>query len=279
MRFLTTAGNTHVAVLQGLYMTLYGEDGYAYNWQDGTTGATGPAPRVQYSAMLPPLKTKDAIIDSPPAGRYAIYDGNGYMTNPSDPGDFNSGDTVGGMLRFLSVALDSDGDGVADTVDNCPTTPNPGQEDGDGDGLGDVCDNCPANANPGQEDGDGDGVGDVCDNCAADANSDQADADADGAGDICDNCINKANGPLVPDAGGHSQRDTDGDGYGNVCDTDINNPNDGITNGLDVTVLRAQFGTPGPHADFNGDAIVNLLDVGILRDFFGLPPGPSCCAP
>lgn len=40
---------------------------------------------------------------------------------------------------------DSDGDGVDDTIDNCPTTYNPGQEDYDADGVGDVCDGCPVN--------------------------------------------------------------------------------------------------------------------------------------
>jgi hypothetical protein len=36
--------------------------------------------------------------------------------------------------------VDFDGDGVADSVDNCPYTYNPDQTDTDGDGLGDVCD-------------------------------------------------------------------------------------------------------------------------------------------
>jgi hypothetical protein len=47
--------------------------------------------------------TKDALITVPDPGRYAVYDGNGYMTNPSNVNDFTVGDTVGGMLRFLSA--------------------------------------------------------------------------------------------------------------------------------------------------------------------------------
>ncbi|AHM61714.1 Thrombospondin type 3 repeat family protein [Flammeovirgaceae bacterium 311] len=38
------------------------------------------------------------------------------------------------------AAEDADGDGVEDTVDNCPSNYNPGQEDMDGDGIGDACD-------------------------------------------------------------------------------------------------------------------------------------------
>jgi len=59
--------------------------------------------------------------------------------------------------------MDSDGDGVADPCDNCPSDPNPDQLDVDADGVGDACDNCPTAPNPKQEDPDGDGIGLACD--------------------------------------------------------------------------------------------------------------------
>lgn len=102
LRMASTATDTHVAVLQGLQMTIHAEDGLQYNWQDFATGTPTPAPRRQYSAMLPPAKTKDAIVVAPADGTYAVYDGNGYMTNPSDPMIETVGDEVGGMLRFLT---------------------------------------------------------------------------------------------------------------------------------------------------------------------------------
>lgn len=61
---------------------------------------------------------------------------------------------IGGSLylvKSMSAQIaDSDGDGVADGVDNCPKIANPDQVDLDGDGMGDFCD----------DDRDGDGVGD-----------------------------------------------------------------------------------------------------------------------
>ena len=59
--------------------------------------------------------------------------------------------------------VDSDGDGIPDAIDNCPTIPNANQRDFDGDGHGDVCDKCPRIASATDPDTDGDGVGDACD--------------------------------------------------------------------------------------------------------------------
>jgi hypothetical protein len=61
------------------------------------------------------------------------------------------------------TTTDTDGDGVADTTDNCPTVANTNQRDHDGDLHGDVCDRCPHLASTPDPDGDSDGVGDACD--------------------------------------------------------------------------------------------------------------------
>ncbi|UTA46905.1 PHB depolymerase family esterase [Simiduia sp. 21SJ11W-1] len=83
---------------------------------------------------------------------------------------------------------DSDGDGIADTQDNCPNAPNTDQADNDNDGLGNACDSTPnGNTAP---DADGDGVADAQDNCPNTANADQADNDGDGLGNACDTTPN-----------------------------------------------------------------------------------------
>ncbi len=100
------------------------------------------------------------------------------------------------------VCVDTDGDTICDPVDNCVSTPNPGQEDTDGDGVGNACDNCPNVANPGQEDSNGNGIGDACDG--------KCDVDNDSDIDKLDTAaITKARGK-VPTAG--DARDADGDG-------------------------------------------------------------------
>lgn len=150
---------------------------------------------------------------------------------------------------------DAVGDGLCDAIDNCPSAPNPAQEDRDGDRQGDVCDNCPADFNPGRDDADGDGLGDACDpctdtdgdgfgnpgfllnlcpsdNCPADANPQQADLDRDGVGDACDLCTDADHDGFgnpgfprnvcapdnCPEIGNADQQDTDADRIGDPCD-------------------------------------------------------------
>jgi hypothetical protein len=103
LRLFSTASKTHVPVLQGLHMSIHAEDGLRYGWEDTALATSDFSPHVQATAMLPPLKAMDATF-TVPAVRFAVYDGNGYMTNPSDPEDVTVGDTVGGMLRFLAPA-------------------------------------------------------------------------------------------------------------------------------------------------------------------------------
>jgi len=50
-----------------------------------------------------------------------------------------------GSVTVVSTALDTDGDGIPDSSDNCPTVSNPSQTDTDNDGFGDACDAFPRN--------------------------------------------------------------------------------------------------------------------------------------
>ena len=155
--------------------------------------------------------------------------------------------------------IDTDGDGVDDATDNCPSTANSGQEDADGDGVGDICDNCMNSANAGQGDADGDGVGDICDNCIVNANPFQEDFDSDGKGNVCDNCINNNNS---------FQEDFDSDGKGDVCDNCINNANagqedndiDGIGNVCDNCINSTNAGQEDTDADGIGNACDNCMN-------------------
>jgi len=137
---------------------------------------------------------------------------------------------------YADVDSDSDGDGVPDSVDNCPSDYNPGQDDYDGDGIGDACDNCPDDPNPGQEDTDGDGLGDACDpDDDNDTVPDGADTDPfdpyvcqDLDSDTCDDCSQTGGPPDTADDG----TDTDADG---TCDAgDPDDDNDTVLDGADT---------------------------------------------
>jgi hypothetical protein len=128
------------------------------------------------------------------------------------------------LKRTGAGALDFDGDGFANTLDNCPTIANADQTDTDTNGVGDACqvlvdddgdgvkddpvdsdgdeifdynpadqsvDNCPLIPNKGQEDNNDDHVGNACviaaalDNCLSTLNPQQEDREGDGIGNAC----------------------------------------------------------------------------------------------
>src|SRR5262249_50093540 len=49
-------------------------------------------------------------------------------------------DTSGAASGIVPASSDTDGDGIPDQLDDCPTVPNADQADADGDGVGDACD-------------------------------------------------------------------------------------------------------------------------------------------
>ena len=100
---------------------------------------------------------------------------------------------------------DTDGDGIADSSDSCPTVrgvaPN-GGPDGDGDAVVDAADQCPNTKGPapsGCPDTDGDGIIDTADQCVTakgPAPSGCPDTDGDGVIDTADQCVTvKGPGP------------------------------------------------------------------------------------
>jgi len=168
-----------------------------YSWGGLPPGASGHGPCMVWPTQIGQ------------AGHYACLQ----VTVTEVPGGLSASTCQEVLVRPPppKPILDTDLDGIADSMDNCPSVPNHDQLDLDQDGIGDACEphapsaaahaSAPHMAN-GLPDTDQDGIADIADNCPGVANWNQADMDGDGAGDLCD-------------------PDVDGDGVPNVSSTGV----------------------------------------------------------
>jgi uncharacterized repeat protein (TIGR01451 family) len=127
--------------------------------------------------------------------------------------------TDSNIVSGVILPRDSDRDGVADELDNCPRIANPGQANTDGDAQGDACD----------ADDDNDGVGDNADQCEGTTTGTAV--AADGCADPDSDGISTNAGDNCPDVANPGQANTDGDGQGDACDAD--DDNDGVGDDAD----------------------------------------------
>jgi len=103
-----------------------------YPWSSGILG-------VQYGEL-------------DPSGKYLVVCQSGGRSNQASNFLDSQGftqiyDMLGGMNDWLwdtVGCIDTDGDGINDDLDNCPSAHNPSQNDSDSDGIGNACDSdCP----------------------------------------------------------------------------------------------------------------------------------------
>ncbi len=159
---------------------------------------------------------------------------------------------AGYIYRLGKGAKDTDGDGIPDTLDECPDVPGPkstqGCPDRDGDGIADKDDLCPDQAGPaatgGCPDTDGDGVPDNKDECPTIPGTLRGcpDTDGDGIADKDDQCPDEP-GPVAT----RGCPDRDGDGIADRFDDCPDEPGPAANNGC-------------PIADRDGDGVPDIMD-------------------
>jgi DNA-binding beta-propeller fold protein YncE len=118
---------------RSLYETGFAGDSLGFSQRDPLTGTITPGGCVgdndtNIENCLPPTLNIDGL--GAPRGVAVSPDSRSvYVASEDDD-----------AIVMLARDADPDGDGIADSEDNCPDDANPGQADDDGDGIGNACD-------------------------------------------------------------------------------------------------------------------------------------------
>ncbi|MEE2758527.1 MAG: thrombospondin type 3 repeat-containing protein [Candidatus Thermoplasmatota archaeon] len=178
-----------------------------------------------------------------------------YFSDPNTNGGsyaFNTG------IHLWAIQADSDGDGVGNVDDNCPSTPNADQSDIDVDNIGDVCD----------DDLDGDGKFNEYDDCdGPETNWDTTDVSIDMDQDGCldatedsdddDDGVDDSNDPCTgvnfkQQWSSNSANDHDSDGC-HDSEEDDDDDNDGVNDADDDCLRGWHNWTANSMTDHDGD--------------------------
>jgi hypothetical protein len=111
---------------------------------------SGQVTCLQSNTCCPQSGTDVPVLYQDPTSKRYV----GCCTNPFNQTTEGNNQCATGIMQFSSFVQggikDSDGDFVADPVDNCVAVQNLGQADTDRDRVGDACDNCPNTPNQNQ---------------------------------------------------------------------------------------------------------------------------------
>jgi hypothetical protein len=214
---------------------------------DASTGPSEAVLVTPISALLPPATWNQPLVQLR------------IITADADDSDEWVG--IDDISIVQDSGADSDGDGVPDSIDNCPNTSNPTQADCDQDGIGDACD-------PVTTDTDCDGVPNAEDNCPNIANPDQADCNFNSIGDVCEIAANPkldCNDNDVLDSCEVLGEDCNNNGFPDECDVIFGLSNDVNGNGVpdECEADCDNNGVPDSHQITQNPALDSNLD-GVL---------------
>ena len=245
-----------------------GEQAFRVGIDEAGARHSGNVNVLRHDGTVSAVSSEDLLENHP-----AQKDSNDWLPwrTGSDPEITDGGDD-GSVSRIWDAPesegggeIDSDGDGIANSKDNCPQDANPSQTNSDEDDYGDVCDNCPETDNPEQTNSDSDEYGDACDDCPENSgqyNLDQGEDCEEGGEDT------GAGGEDTGDEGGEDTGDGSEETNPPEEEDQVTACGDVVENGF-VCGLYAEFWNNNPlDNDYESAPVASRID-----NTLNFPPG------